>query len=49
MHGSCSVETREQMTEVALDVQKAGAGLLEEALLNPGLLRILSRDWEMRA
>ena len=33
--GPCSVETREQMTEVALDVQKAGAGLLRGGAFKP--------------
>ena len=33
--GPCSVETREQMTEVALDVKKAGAGLLRGGAFKP--------------
>lgn len=33
--GPCSVETREQMTEVAFDVQKAGAGLLRGGAFKP--------------
>ena len=33
--GPCSVETREQMTEVALDIQKAGAGLLRGGAFKP--------------
>ena len=33
--GPCSVETREQMTQVAFDVQKAGAGLLRGGAFKP--------------
>ena len=33
--GPCSVETKEQMTEVAFDVQKAGAGLLRGGAFKP--------------
>ena len=33
--GPCSVETREQMTEVALDVKKAGAGHLRGGAFKP--------------
>lgn len=33
--GPCSVETREQMTEVAWDVKKAGAGLLRGGAFKP--------------
>lgn len=33
--GPCSVETKEQMTEVAFDVQKSGAGLLRGGAFKP--------------
>ena len=33
--GPCSVESKEQMTEVAFDVQKAGAGLLRGGAFKP--------------
>ena len=33
--GPCSVETREQMTEVAMDVKKSGAGLLRGGAFKP--------------
>ena len=40
--GPCSVETREQMIEVAEDVKKSGAHL------SPEPPPTLSRDWETR-
>ena len=33
--GPCSLETREQMTEVAMDVKKSGAGLLRGCACKP--------------
>ena len=42
--GPCSIESKEQMTEVARAIQKAGAGSSGAALLSQGLRRIPSRD-----
>ncbi len=46
--GPCSVETREQMIEVAEDVKKSGAGLLRGGAFKPRTPPTLSRDWETR-
>lgn len=44
--GPCSIETKEQITEVAFDVKNSGANLLRGALSNRELPHTLSRDLE---
>lgn len=44
--GPCSIETQEQITEIAFDVKKSGANLLRGGAFKPRTSRILSRDLE---